>query len=182
MVPRRPGSAVTTAALLAAVFGVTAVTTLPMAGQGPKGSAVTASTPHLSVQATLSNAETAPGSKISITFDVTPKARMHVYAPGGQYRVVTVKLDPQPLLKVHELVYPKAQTYFFEPLNERALVYSEPFQLVQDLTVGETAEQQAKLRGSRLKLKGVLDYQACDDKFCYLPTTVPFEWSLKITR
>ena len=170
------------APLLALALGVTAAHAAPPAGRSPKGSAVTSSTPHLSVQATLSNDEVSPGTKISITFDVTPKAHMHVYAPGGQYRVVAVRLDPQPLLKVHEVVYPKAQTYFFEPLNERALVYGEPFQLVQELTVGETPEQQAKLRGSRLKVKGTLDYQACDDKFCYLPTSVPFEWNLKIKR
>ena len=52
-----------------------------------------------------------------------------------------------------------------------------------DVTVGQTPDQHVQLRGrSRLKLKGVLDYQACDDKFCYLPTSVPFEWTLKITR
>ena len=168
---------------VAVALGVTAGNALPTAGQSPKGSAVTASTKHLSVKATLSDAEVSPGTKISITFDVAPKARMHVYAPGGQYRAVAARLGLQPLLTVHEVVYPKAQTYFFEPLNERALVYSEPFQLVLDMTVGETTEQQAQLRArSRLTLKAALEYQACDDRFCYLPTSVPFEWNLKIKR
>ena len=172
-----------TAAVVAVIVGITAAGQSPLAGQSPRGSVVTAFTPHVSVLATLSPIEVSPGSKVSIAFEVTPKPHMHVYAPGGQYRAVSVKLDPQPLFKAHGVVYPKAQTYFFEPLNERALVYSDPFQLVLDVTVGETPEQQAQLRGrSRLKLKGVLDYQACDDEFCYLPTSVPFEWTLKITR
>ena len=171
------------AAVVAVLLAITAGHPSPTSGQSPRGAVVTASTPHVSVLATLSPIEVSPGSKISLAFEVTPKAHMHVYAPGGPYRVVTVRLDPQPLFKAHELVYPKAQTYFFEPLNERALVYSDPFRLVLDVTLGETPEQQAQLRSrSRLKLKGVVDYQACDDKFCYLPTTIPFEWTLKIAR
>ncbi len=31
-----------------------------------------------------------------------------------------------------------------------------------------------------LKITGKLRYQACDDKICYLPETVPLEWTLKV--
>ena len=30
-----------------------------------------------------------------------------------------------------------------------------------------------------LTIKGTLRYQACDDKVCFRPTSVPVEWSLK---
>jgi hypothetical protein len=30
-----------------------------------------------------------------------------------------------------------------------------------------------------LKITGKLRYQACDDKICYLPETLPLEWTLK---
>ena len=172
----------TKAALLVVLVGVI-VGNAPTPTAQVKGAAVTASTPHLSVRAALSDAEVLPGTKTSIVFDVTPKTHMHVYAPGGAYRAVVVRLSPQPLLKIHEVAYPKPQTYYFEPLKEQALVYSEPFQLVLDLTVGETPEQQGQLRSrSRLTLKGTLEYQACDDRLCYLPTSIPLEWNLKIKR
>jgi hypothetical protein len=32
---------------------------------------------------------------------------------------------------------------------------------------------------STLTIKGTLRYQACDDTTCYLPTTVPAEWTIK---
>ena len=29
-------------------------------------------------------------------------------------------------------------------------------------------------------IDGTLDYQACDDSVCYLPVSVPFQWTLKV--
>jgi len=154
-----------------------------VAAEDPRVSTVTASTPHLSVRATVSDIDVSPGKTISIAIQVMPKPRMHVYAPGGKYRAIALRLDPQPLVKVHDALYPKAEPYFFRALKEEVLVYSEPFQLSVDVTVGETTEQQAQLRNrSRLTLKGALEYQACDDRICYLPTSIPLTWTLKIKR
>jgi hypothetical protein len=171
------------AALLTIVLAGTIVSAQSPAPQRPKGPAASASTPHLSVQATLSEPEAAPGSRVSITFAITPKAHMHVYAPGGKYRPVAVRFDAQPLLKIQDVVYPQAQSYHFEALNETVLVYSQPFNLTSDITLGETSAQQAQLRSmSRVTLKGTLDYQACDDEICYLPTSIPLQWTIRIKR
>jgi len=147
-----------------------------------KAAVVLASTRHLSVRATLSDTEVTPGARISLVVEITPNAGMHVYAPGGTYRPVAVRLQPQPFVRAHDVVYPKPEDYFYEPLNEHAMVYSEPFRLLQDLTVGETVDPKAPFRASRVTLTGVLEYQACDDKFCYLPTSVPLQWTVKIKR
>ena len=62
-------------------------------------------------------------------------------------------------------------------------MYSEPFRLVLDLTIGEASDQKTSApMPSRLTLKGTLDYQACDDKLCYLATSVPLQWTVKIKR
>jgi hypothetical protein len=73
-------------------------------------------------RATLSDTEVTPGARISVAVDITPKARMHVYAPGAKYIAVTLRIQPQPFVKAHEVVYPPAKDYFFEPLNEHAQV------------------------------------------------------------
>jgi hypothetical protein len=31
-----------------------------------------------------------------------------------------------------------------------------------------------------MTIKGSLDYQACDDRMCYLPASVPFQWTLTV--
>jgi DsbC/DsbD-like thiol-disulfide interchange protein len=144
---------------------------------------VSRTTAHLSFSAALSPARVTPGARMSIAFDITPKPGMHVYAPGTQYRAVTIVIEPDALLKVHEAVYPEPSRYLFEPLNEEVLVYAAPFRMLIDVTAGETSAQQAQLRpGSQRVIKAALEYQACDDTVCYLPVTVPVQWMVRIAR
>jgi len=136
-------------------------------------------TMHLTVNTSISEVEAAPGKKLSITFDITPKRSMHVYAPGKHdYQVIAVKIDPQPWLKVAPTNYPPSEIYDFKELNEKVEVYSKPFKLVQDITVLNTAEAKKALAASPVKLSGRLEYQACDDKVCYAPTKIPVSFAL----
>jgi hypothetical protein len=77
--------------------------------------------------------------------------------------------------------YPASEIYFFEPLKERVPVYQKPFRLLQEVVVEATPDAQAAWKGKdALTVRGVLEYQACDDKICYNPVTVPLSWSLKL--
>jgi hypothetical protein len=58
-------------------------------------------------------------------------------------------------------------------LNETQLVYSKPFRITQDIRFVKPGA------GAPRTIKGTLRYQACDDKICYLPTTVPVQWAVK---
>ena len=138
-------------------------------------------TMHLTVNTSLSSAEISPGQKISLSFDVTPKRNMHVYAPGKHdYQVIAVKLDPQPWLKTAPTTYPPSEIYHFKELNEKVETYGKPFTLVQDVTVLNTAEAKKALAAAPVKLSGRLEYQACDDKVCYAPTKVPVNFALTV--
>jgi DsbC/DsbD-like thiol-disulfide interchange protein len=140
-------------------------------------------TRHLAVTATLSPDIVTIGSTLSLVVDVKPKKGMHVYAPGTKYRPVAMGFEPNSALRIRETVYPPPATYHFTPLNEDVLVYEKPFRLTLDMTAGETPAQREILRTqTRLILKGQLTYQACDETVCYLPTSVPFEWSVTIAR
>jgi peroxiredoxin len=139
-------------------------------------------TEHLDVKTYPSESAVAVGNRFAIAFDVTPKPRIHVYAPGAAgYRVVGVTITPQPFVHVLPLTYPKSEIYFFKPLNERVPVYQKPFTLVQELTLDGQPDAQAALRGKdSLTLTGTLDYQACDDKVCFNPTSLPLTWMLSL--
>ena len=117
------------------------------------------STEHLDVKTYPSDAAIAMGNRFSIAFDVTPKPRMHVYAPGATgYRVVGVAVTPQPFVRVLPLTYPQSEIYFFKPLNERVPVYKKPFTLVQELLLEGHPEAQAALRGKdSMTVTGTLD-------------------------
>ena len=143
---------------------------------------VLASTTHLDVKTYPSEEAIAVGNRFSIALEVTPKPRIHVYAPGASgYRVIGVTIAPQPFVRILPLEYPKSETYFFKPLNERVPVYAKPFTLVQELILEGYPEAQAALRGKEsVTLAGTLDYQACDDKVCFNPTSVPLAWTLPL--
>jgi DsbC/DsbD-like thiol-disulfide interchange protein len=154
-------------------------------GAWPAAAARTLSktTPHLAVTATLSSDVVTIGSKLSLAFDVRPKKGVHVYAPGTKYRFVAIAFEPNSALQIHDTIYPPATSYHFRPLNEDVLVYEKPFRLTLEITPGWTPLQREILRTQdRLTIKGQLTYQACDDKVCFLPASVPFEWSVSIVR
>jgi hypothetical protein len=138
---------------------------------------VARNTRHLSFTASLSPDVVKTGSRLSLIVDVSPKKRMHVYAPGTNYRAITVRLNQNPSLKLSKAVYPKAEVYIFAPLKEQVLVYSQPFKLRMNIGVGQVPR-----RTARLKITGTLSYQACDDRVCYLPESVPLEWNLAVAR
>ena len=162
-------------AAVTTLFTVTSLAVLAAQSAGP----VRNDTMHLTVNTSISDVEAAPGKKLSITFDITPKRSMHVYAPGKHdYQVIAVKIDPQPWLKVAPTNYPPSEIYDFKELNEKVEVYSKPFKLVQDITVLNTAEAKKALAASPVKLSGRLEYQACDDKVCYAPTKIPVSFAL----
>jgi hypothetical protein len=161
----------------------TAASILVRQGATPFGPAVSAETPHLVLTAGLSDAEAAPGKRLSIAVDVEPRRGMHVYAPGGHtYQVISVSIDPQPWLKEAPLQYPASEIYHFKPLDERVNVYMKPFRLVQDVTVLATPEVQKLLATEKsVTISGRIDYQACDERLCYSPQSVPVRWTVPLT-
>ena len=160
-------------ALICAAFGLAA------AAQAP--APLRNDTMHLTLNTSLSSAEVAPGQKVSLSFAVTPKRGMHVYAPGKHdYQVIAVKLDPQPWMKVAPTTYPPSEIYYFKELDEKVETYGKPFTLVQDVTVLSTAEAKKALAAGPIKLSGRLEYQACDDRVCYAPTKVPVSFALTV--
>lgn len=139
---------------------------------------------HVDVSTYPSDATIAPGNRFSLAVEVAPHKGLHVYAPGAEaqgYRVISLTIQPHPQLQVLKLQYPVSEIYNFKPLNERVRVFQKPFKLVQELLLDGTPASQAALRGkSDLTLTGTLQYQACDDKICYNPVTVPLTWKLAL--
>lgn len=160
----------------------TAATILATMGVSPPGTPITARTAHLGLSATISDAIAAPGHRLSIVAEVTPRPAMHLYAPGKHdYQVVQLTIDPQPWLRAHDTVYPASEIYYFKPLDERVEVYSKPFRLQRDFTLLATPEMQ-KLLGSMpsATITGALEYQACDDRTCFNPARVPLSFTVTL--
>jgi len=140
------------------------------------------SSPNLEITSYATDDAAAPGTHFSVVLDAKPAARVHVYAPGVTgYKPIVLTIQPQPGLIVREAQYPKSEDYYFAPLNEHVEVYQAPFRIVQDLMIDPSPAGQAALRGaSSVTINGTLAYQACDDKICFNPQTVPLSWTVQL--
>ena len=150
-------------------------------GTVPGVSATRAETQHVTVAASASDGVVTPGSRISLFVDITPKPKMHVYAPDqSTYIPVAIEMPATDLLRTHPAVFPPSEIYVFRPLNERQRVYSKPFRIVQEVTIPVTPETRAQAKTGTLTIDATLHYQACDDAVCYRPVSVPLTWTVKM--
>ena len=129
---------------------------------------------HATVTAAPSELGVTPGVKAMLFIDVAPKANIHVYAPGAKdFIAIAVKFEPQASLKLGKLAYPKSEVMTFA--DEKVPVFQKPFRLTQEITLRGPLQP-----GTAVPVKATVDYQACDDRVCYAPESVPVIWTLKV--
>ena len=135
---------------------------------------------HLDVVTYPSDAAVAPGNRFSVVARITPHTGVHVYAPGaGNYKIIELKVLPGQYTRALAPAYPPSEVYFFKPLNERVPTYQKPFTITQEVVLDGQASTRTALSGqSSLGISGVLTYQACDDRLCYDPVSLPLTWTV----
>ena len=153
---------------------------LGQGGNPVAGSSV--ATNHLELTSYASDSIVALGDRFSLVLDVAPGPNMHVYAPGAvNYRVISLTLNDQPFVRALPMQFPESEIYYFEPFDECVPVYQQPFRLVQEVVPEITQEAQAAFRDQdELTITGTFDYQACDDRICYNPVSMPLSWTVSI--
>jgi hypothetical protein len=66
-------------------------------------------------------------------------------------------------------------------LNEHVPVYQRPFRIVQDVMLDPSREGSAALKDvTTLTIAGTFEYQACDDKVCFSPQSIPLSWTIGV--
>ncbi len=160
----------------------TVASIMARAGRGSTAPATRISASHLEVTTYTTDQIVAPGTHFSLVLDVKPAAHVHVYAPGiTGYKPIGLTLEAQPGLLIRRLQFPRADDFYFKPLNEHVLVYQKPFRIVQDVTIDASPEGVRALTGhEQLTIAGTLNYQACDDKLCFTPQSVPVAWTVTL--
>src|SRR5436190_17635452 len=129
---------------------------------------------HLTAFASASADAASPGSKISLFVDVAPKPGIHVYAPGARdYLPIALKVESARGVTAGKLTYPKSQTLTFE--GQKIPVYDRPFRLAQRVTLDRSLK-----KGETITVTGTVNYQACDDKVCFIPAKAPVSWKIAI--
>lgn len=162
----------------------TASSLLVRLGARSGGAGMEVETRHLKLVAAASDAVVRAGNRIRLTLDIELKPAMHVYAPGvqGGYIPIDWQMADSAGWLAHPPEYPAADMLHLPVIEETVPVYQGRFRLARDLTIGQNQEIRPLLNGETLTVKGALRYQACDDKVCYAPQTVPLEWRFQVAQ
>jgi hypothetical protein len=131
----------------------------------------TSTTKHLTVSSAASSARVRSGQRIALTLDVELRPKMHVYAPGVEGGYIPIAWT---MTGAHDVTFPPSRKLRLPAINETVPVFEGKFRLMRDFTVPKSAKP------GELVIDGTLRYQACDDKICYTPETVPLKWMLKV--
>ncbi len=135
---------------------------------------------HLTLTTGISAAVVRPGLKLQLTVDVAMDDKVHVYAPGVTgYIPIDWTLADSPAWKSSAVIFPASKILRLEAIKESVPVFDGHFRLSRELTIADEKAVRPLLDASGgLVIEGTVKYQACDDKQCFLPATLPVKWTV----
>ena len=159
-----PLRAIAVASLAAGVLSAQGLLPAPSANQ------------HVTVKAGASAPDVVAGGTVSLWVDVTPKTNIHVYAPGAKdFQPVTLSVSPGKDFAAGKTVFPAATPIALPGVKDRVPAYNATFRITQPITAAKTAAH-----GGAIIVSATISYQACDDRVCFPPATMPVFWRIAI--
>ena len=144
-------------------------------GAAPDAAHSTVQAKHLWLSASAGDAAVHTGQRIVLAVDVDLPAGVHVYAPGVKgYIPVELSAANSPAYAVHAAVYPESRMMRLPVIGETVPVYTGRFRVLQEITIAKGVSPGA------VTVNGTFRYQACDDRECFIPETVPLSWALRV--
>jgi peroxiredoxin len=123
------------------------------------------------------------GQNVGLTLDIDMKPGMHVYSPSAQkgYIPIEWKWRASPASSPLRVSYPNPEIVWLKPLNSTAAVYRGHVRLKGAIKIADD-EALSKVADSSgfFKIEASLRYQACDDRTCYAPRSLPLKWVFQL--
>ncbi|MBI2150026.1 MAG: redoxin domain-containing protein [Acidobacteria bacterium] len=139
------------------------------------GHQVEVKTEHLTLSTSISQEKARPGNRITLVAEVKLPPKMHIYAPGVEgYRPAVLAIEASPDLTAHAPRFPESKIMLLPAIKERVPVYEGKVRIMRDFTISQNTKPPT------VEVRGRFEYQACDDKICYLPKTVPLAFTIDI--
>jgi hypothetical protein len=130
---------------------------------------------HLRVSASAGAEEVHIGQRIVLALDVDIPPDVHVYAPGVQgYNPIDFAIAESNAITRHPAVYPPSGTLYLKAIDENVPVYTGQLHMLREVTIARN------VKPGELIIEGTFRYQACDDRECFIPETVPLKWMLHV--
>lgn len=139
--------------------------------------------PHLTLELSQSDRTVAPGSRLNLTAQVELPEDVHVYAPGvNGYKPIHLELQASPEFESTPPTYPAPKILYLDAIKEQVPVFEGKVRIASDATISASPDfiKSLDASGKTITISGQLNYQACDKITCYLPTSIPVSWQVKI--
>lgn len=143
--------------------------------------------PHIEISLGQTDKSVNLGARLKLLVDMKLPAGVHVYAPGVQgYRPIALTFETSPWIKTLPSRYPAARTRLLKAIHESVPVYERDARVVTDVIVKNTSALMRELRknpdaSQPVTVTARFEYQACDEKLCYRPQTIPLTWTVLVT-
>lgn len=120
------------------------------------------------------------GQRTMLFVDIELKPKVHVYAPGVKgYIPIDLKLDETKAVDVEGVKYPKSEILFLPAINEKVPVFQGKARISVEVKFADTKNLKPLVTPEgKVIIEGKLRFQACDDRVCYIPETLPLKWEL----
>jgi peroxiredoxin len=143
----------------------------------------TVQAPHLELALEQSDRTGVPGTQVTLVAEIRLPPDVHLYAPGTQgYKPVKLVLQPNPQIELKATAYPPSKILYLPAIKEKVPVFEGMFRITQDVKVSSSAGFWGSIGddGKIVTIAGKLEYQACDKSMCFVPTSVPVKWEVKV--
>jgi peroxiredoxin len=139
---------------------------------------------QIRLTSSISDSSAAPGRRVTLIVDIEPKPKMHLYAPGVQnYIPISWQMGESKALSADAVNYPASRMLNLPAIKETVPVYDKRIRLTRDIVIGQEGEVAPLIGEERvLTVEAEFKYQACDDRQCFLPKTVPLKWTLQLRK
>lgn len=120
------------------------------------------------------------GQHLRLSLDAVLGPGLHAYGPGAPEEFIQVswKLTPSPAWKAAEPQWPPAEKTVLFGYDEKVPNYTGNINVSRELTLAAQAALLKEAPSGELVIKGEFRYQACNDRLCFPPETIPLEWKL----
>jgi hypothetical protein len=137
---------------------------------------------HIGLSPSSTATEGRTGQRLTLTIDGELAPKMHIYAPGTKgYIPIALTIDKSAGFSADQPIYPPSKTMRIKVIKETVPVYEGKFRVMQTIRLADAPELEPLLDKDRnLSIHATFRYQACDDKECYMPETVPLTWTVHV--
>jgi hypothetical protein len=151
-------------------------------GERGAASASSVERPRIRVETSASTAVVKGGQHLRLHLTFTLTRGLHVYAPGAPPEFIPVRwrIGDSPAWNSSESVWPDPEKTALYGAGDKVPNYSGTVRLSRELRLASQQVLQTAAPQGELAVTGEFRYQACDEKVCYPPETVPLSWKLLV--